>query len=36
MLENAFRIAVDPIYPPPPEKEWSIGKKNNIPEFIFE
>jgi len=46
MLDNAFKIAVncinfikflkvDPIYPPPSEKEFPLTRKINIPDMIM-
>ncbi len=36
MIENAIRIAVDPIFPPSPSYCISIGKKSFIPDKIIE
>jgi tubulin polyglutamylase TTLL1 len=42
MIENAVRyfyinrIAIDPIFPPPDIGKWTGGKKEYIPENIFE
>jgi tubulin polyglutamylase TTLL1 len=36
MIENAIRIAVDPIFPPPAEfNKWNGNKKECIPENIL-
>ena len=36
MLENAFRIAVDSIFPPPDFSCWNVQKKPFIPEDMME
>lgn len=36
MLENAFRIAVDSIFPPPDFSSWNVQKKPFIPEDMME
>lgn len=35
MVENAFKICIDPIFPPPPENIWNFSKKMLIPDNIF-
>ena len=34
MIENAMRLAVDPLFPPP--HPWPNSKKNHIPDFQSE
>ena len=36
VLSNNHRIAIDPIFPPPELNKWTGGKKENIPDNIFE
>lgn len=36
MIENAFKIAVDPILMPPASSEWPQNKKHVCPENILE
>ena len=42
MIENTirylvnFRIAVDPIFPPPDIAKWTGGKKDSIPDNIWQ
>lgn len=36
MVENLFRIAVDPIFPPPFYDEWPQNKKLFIPDNLLE
>mmetsp|Transcript_18664 Transcript_18664/g.2558 ORF Transcript_18664/g.2558 Transcript_18664/m.2558 type:complete len:101 (+) Transcript_18664:153-455(+) len=36
MVESAFRIAVDPIFPPPPIDDWPASKRCLIPSDIVE
>lgn len=37
MVDNAFRIVIDPIFGFPPASEWSVNaKKNFIPDSIME
>ena len=36
MIENAFRIAIDPLYPPPSFDEWSSQKKSLCPDNVLE
>lgn len=36
LVENAFRIAFDPLFPPPPAEEWPYNKKHQAPDGIFE
>mmetsp|Transcript_4990 Transcript_4990/g.4196 ORF Transcript_4990/g.4196 Transcript_4990/m.4196 type:complete len:129 (+) Transcript_4990:1647-2033(+) len=34
MVENVFRVAVDPLFPPP--SEWPLSRRNYIPESCLE
>lgn len=36
MVENLFRVAVDPIFPPPFFEEWPQNKKLFIPDNVVE
>ncbi|EGR30082.1 tubulin-tyrosine ligase family protein, putative [Ichthyophthirius multifiliis] len=36
MIENSFRIAIDPIFSPPQPNVWNIDKKNYVPENFLE
>mmetsp|Transcript_37710 Transcript_37710/g.33742 ORF Transcript_37710/g.33742 Transcript_37710/m.33742 type:complete len:132 (+) Transcript_37710:1648-2043(+) len=34
MIENLFRVVVDPIFPPP--YDWPLSRRSSIPESCFE
>eukprot|EP00825_Cyclidium_porcatum_P008697 TRINITY_DN14346_c0_g1_i1.p1 TRINITY_DN14346_c0_g1~~TRINITY_DN14346_c0_g1_i1.p1 ORF type:complete len:216 (+),score=50.20 TRINITY_DN14346_c0_g1_i1:107-754(+) len=36
LVDNALRIAVDPLFPPPQPEEWPYNKKFLVPDNIFE
>jgi len=36
LIENVFRIAVDPIFNPPNYQEWNINKKHLVPDNLIE
>ena len=31
-MKTVYRIAIDPIFPPPEESKWNSGKKETLPE----